>query len=119
MTDDQIKKLKRNGQNNHLKIIDRNEKEKNDSSLYVGCSVQIIDGSHKGLTGKIIKFENKENNASQMARGLLGQDKSEDRNQYVAVELSKSGAIVNVKRKRLVREEIWNNIGKRKHDQVE
>lgn len=42
----------------------------------------------------------------------------EDPNQYVSVELSNSGAIVTIKRKRLIRDEIWSKLGsKTKHDE--
>ena len=41
---------------------------------------------------------------------------SGDPDQYLQVELSKSGAIINVKRKRVIRDDLWNKLGKRAED---
>ena len=68
------------------------------------------------MNGKIIKFDWPKSQSYIIDK----HDSSEDPNQYISVELSKSGAIVNVKRKRLVKEELWNRLGyKREADDKE
>lgn len=59
--------------------------------MAVGVKVLVVQGTHEGLKGEVIAM--KKSNA-------LGQDESQSE-QYVSVQLLKSGATVQIKRKRL------------------
>lgn len=59
--------------------------------------MQIIEGTHQGKQGKIIKVEKRH----------LDED---DPNAYLTIELTSSGAILSIKRKRIMLEHLYKQL---------
>ena len=107
LSHEEMKKLGKRPQPNSDQTEDK-------SALKVGCLVQIIDGTHSGKEAKIIGIEKQ---AKTDLISNLTNTNSEDPNQYITIELVQSKAILQIKRKRLIKKEIYDKLNGKQAEQ--
>ena len=71
--------------------------------------VQIIDGIHSGKQAKILKLDDHQEDLLSSLKNQT-EDTEADPNSYVCIELTYSGAILNIKRKRLLLQSLHDKI---------
>lgn len=90
----------------NIKGIDEELKVKDRELMQVGSQVTILQGSHKGLTAKVLHMQSTNTSNPKSLHSQMGMDgkpqvQKIDFEAYVSLELTISGAQVMVKRKRL------------------